>query len=165
MDYIYTVVIIIVIIILFWIIFGASTKSRCLSELNGMWIADEEFCQESGVEMMVIYFGDCPDNLEKDSLSDKKNTNKLCWILIMNGNGDHNHITVASLGNGKNIKGDQYSFNLEFQDTPDNLFSSSLEIQIVPGQLITIIDPDTDIKVFEGVKNKEASDAIEFNID
>lgn len=153
METLYIVIIVIALVVLLWYIFANSTKSQCISELNGMWIADDEFCQESGIEAMVVYFGD-----------GGANRSKLCWILIMNGKGDHNHITTAALSDGKHIKGKQYKFKLELHDTPDNLFSTDLEIHIVPGQLITIIDPDTDVKIFEGVKNKEASDAIEFNV-
>lgn len=159
MELIYIALIIVIIIISLWFVFGSS-KSRCLSELNGMWIADNEFCEESGIELMTIYFGDCPKTLIDDE--DQQGTNKLCWILIINDKGEYNHITVANIRGGKNIKDKQYEFDLNLRDSPDNIFATDLTISIVPGELITIIDSDT--KIFEGLKNKEASDAIEFNI-
>jgi hypothetical protein len=158
MEYI-VVFIIIAIVVVLWLLLG-STKSRCISKLNGMWMADEEFCNESGIELMTIYFGDCPAEIEEAGVNAK-----LCWILIINNKGDYNHITIANISEGKKIKSDQYEFKLDLKDSPDNMFSTNLIINIVPDELITIIDPDTDIKVFEGTKNKEASEAIEFSID
>ena len=68
MDFLYLAIIIIALFIILWLIFGQSKKSKCLSQLNGMWIADEDFCQESGIELMTLYFGDYP-----------KSKSKLCW--------------------------------------------------------------------------------------
>lgn len=155
METLYIIYIVIAIIVLLWVIFGESTKTKCLSQLNGMWIADEEFCNESGIDLMSIYF---------NNNSNKPSNEKLCWILILNSNGQYNHITSATFGKSRHIKGDQYEFFLELEDVPDDIFSTSLKIKIVPDQLITIVDADTDNKIFEGTKNKEASDAIEFNI-
>ena len=159
MELIYIALIIVIIVIVIWVVFIGGTKSRCLSELNGMWIADSDFCEESGIELMTIYFGDCPQSLIDEQSG---GTNKLCWILIINDKGEYNHITVANIKGGTNIKDKQYEFELSLKDSPDNIFSTDLTINIVPGQLITIIDADT--KIFEGLKNKEASEAIEFNI-
>jgi hypothetical protein len=155
METLYIIYIVIAILILLWVLFGESTKTKCLSQLNGMWIADEEFCNESGIDLMSIYFNKNPN---------KPSSEKLCWILILNNNGQYNHITTAIFSKPRHIKGDQYEFLLELEDVPDDIFSTSLKIKIVPNQLITIVDADTDNKIFEGTKNKEASDAIEFNI-
>lgn len=160
MEIYHIILIIIVVIILLWLIFGRSTADRCVSELDGLWIADDEFCNESGIELMTFYFGKCPSEVECDTTGQ----NKLCWILIINDQGESSHITVANIKGGKRIKGEQYEFHLDLQDTPDNLFSTSLQINIVPGQLITIIDPESDSKVFEGTKNKEASELIYFDL-
>lgn len=160
MELIYIAIVIVIIVIVLWAVFVGSTKRRCISELNGMWIADSEFCEESGIELMTIYFGDCPQTLVEEEQSG--GTNKLCWILIINDKGEYNHITVANITGGKNIKDKQYEFELNLKDSPDNIFATDLVIKIVPGELITIVDSDT--KIFEGQKNKEASDAIEFNI-
>lgn len=162
METLYLIIIIIIVIILFWLIFGQSSRSRCLNQLNGLWMADDDFCKESGIDLMTIYFGDCPSTVETEK---KSGVNKLCWFLIINNKGESNHITVANLSKCAHIKGEQYKFDIELQDVPDNLFSTNLSIKIVPGELITIIDPDTDIKVFEGTKNKEASDLIDFKLD
>ena len=104
---------------------------------------------------MSVYFGNRPGALSNE---------KLCWILILNSNGQYNHITVANFSRPTHVKGDQYEFDLELKDVPDDIFSTSLKIKIVPDELITIIDADSDAKVFEGTKNKQASDAIEFNV-
>jgi len=120
-----------------------------------MWTADEDFCEESGAELMCVYFGPRPGAPSNE---------KLCWILILNDNGQYNHITVSKFSNSTHIKGDQYEFDMELDDVPDGIFNTSLKIRIVPGELITLIDTETDAKIFEGTKNKQASDAIEFNI-
>lgn len=154
METLNIIIIVIVVIILLWLIFRGSTKSRCLSQLNGMWMADEEFCNESGIDLMTFYFGDRPD-AEKEE--------KLCWLLILNSNGQYNHITTMTIGKATHIKGNQYEFDVELQDVPDDIFNTTLKLRIVPGELITLIDDTTDTKIFEGQKNKQASDAIEFN--
>ena len=152
METLYIVVIIVFLIVLFWLL--RNPKASCLSNLNGMWMADEEFCNESEIELMTVFFGNQPGS-----------KSKLCWILIINKQGQYNHITTADLSGGDHIKGDQYEFDLTLKDVPDNIFSTDLKIKIVPGELITIVDSESDAKVFEGTKNKEASDAIEFNIE
>jgi hypothetical protein len=117
-------------------------------------MADDDFCTESGIEMMTVFFGDNPVT-----------KSKLCWIIIINKQGQYNHITSADITGGKHVKGDQYEFDIEIQDVPDDIFPTSLKIKIVPGELVTLIDPDNDTKVFEGQKNKTASDLIEFSIE
>ena len=155
METIYIALIIVFVVILLWLTFSRSTKTRCLSELNGLWMADEEFCNESGIELMTIFFGDKPG---------EPAGNKLCWILLLNDSGQYNHITVAKFSEGKPLKGEQYEFDLELEDVADDIFSTNLKIRIVPGELITVIDSETDAKIFEGMKNKNASDAINFDI-
>lgn len=155
------VIIVIVVLLLLWILLP-STKSKCLNKLNGFWVADDDFCQNSGVELMTIFFGDY-NNTEP-----KKNCRTyLCWILIVNDAGQFNHITTVDIeiDSAQHVKDSQYEFNVEFQDVPDDIFPTSLRIQIVPGELITLINIDDDSKVFEGTKNEDASKAIEFNIE
>ena len=154
MEIINIVLVIVAIVIILWLVFGESTQSKCLSRLNGMWVADKEFCEESGVDLMCFYFNNRPGSPKAE---------KLCWILILNSNGQYNHITSATFSNPVHAKGDQYEFDMELKDVPDDIFSTDLKIKIVPGELITIVDFDTDVKIFEGTKNKKASDAIEFN--
>jgi hypothetical protein len=151
MNYIYVISIVIVIIIILFFLFY---KKHSLKDVNGLWMADEEFCQESGVELMTIYFGDYPD----------KRSEKLCWILILNGKGTYNHITTAELTECNKISKDQYEYQLELGDVPDNIFSTNLILKIAPGLLITIIEMESDKKIFEGSLNKEVSDLINFEI-
>ncbi len=164
METSYMIVIIVVIIILLWLIIP-STKTKCLNKLNGFWVADDDFCQNSGVDLMTFFFGD----YQNDN-SDSNIRTYLCWILITNKSGQFNHITTIDVNiRGDHIKGDQYEFNAELQDAPsdDNgpIFPTTLKLIIVPGELLTIINPDDDNKIFEGTKNEDASRAIEFNID
>ena len=164
MDTLYIVIIVVFIIILLWLI-CPSTKSRCLSELNGFWVADDDFCQNAGIDLMTVFFGDY------QSENPKKNCRTyLCWILIINSSGQFNHITTVDVNtSGQHIKGDQYEFDLEFQDVPMDkstpIFPTNLKMQVVPGELLTLINPDDDSKVFEGTKNEQATKAIEFNIE
>lgn len=163
METLYVVLIIVIIILLLWVI-TPSTKSRCLNKLNGFWVADDDFCQNSGIDLMTIFFG---DYVGCDELP--KNVRRyLCWLLIINDAGQFNHITTVDIGLDKiiHIQDDQYQFDIEFKDLPEDqqLFPTSLQIQIVPGELITIVDPETDNKIFEGTKNENASNAIEFNV-
>ena len=160
------IIIVVTIVIMLWLI-TPSTKSQCLNKLNGFWVADDEFCENSGIDLMTIFFGD----YEGDEF--QKNCRRyLVWVLIINTSGQFNHITTVDIdvNHVEHIKGDQYEFSVEFQDAPvDNanrpVFPTNLKLQIVPGDLITLINPDDDSKVFEGTKNEDASKAIEFNID
>jgi len=163
------IIIVVVIIILLWLIYP-SVKSQCLNKLNGFWVADDDFCQNSGIDLMTIFFGDY-DIKDKSIYSKKSNSRTyLCWILIINQSGQFNHITIVDIDlNGKHIRSDQYEFELELHDAPTDsngpIFPTSLKIQIVPGEFLTIINSDDDSKVFEGTKNEDASKAIEFNIE
>lgn len=154
------ILIIVVVILLIWLI-TPSTKTSCLNKLNGFWVGDDEFCKNAGIELMTFFFGDY------NSDEKKPNTRTyLCWILIVNDAGQFNHITTVDIDiDATNIKGSQYEFGIEFQDVPNDIFPTSLKIQIVPSELITLINPEDDSKVFEGTKNEDASKAIEFNID
>lgn len=161
METLHIVLIVVAVLVLIWLIIP-STKSRCLSELNGFWVADDEFCQNAGIDLMTIFFGDY-----KGCEPNKNVRTYLVWVLIINASGQFNHITTAdiSLDEQTHIKGDQYEFAIDFQDVPLDTFPTSLKIQIVPGEFITLINPDDDSKVFEGTKNENASKAIEFNIE
>ena len=164
METLHIVLIVIAVLILIWLI-APSTRSKCLNQLNGFWVADDEFCQNAGIDLMTIFFGDYVDSDQNPKQDYERRY--LIWVLIINDSGQFNHITTANiaLDGQTHLKGDQYEFAIEFQDVPMDIFPTSLKIQIVPGELITLINPEDDSKVFEGTKNENASKAIEFNIE
>lgn len=162
METTYLVIIVVVIILLLWVL-SPSAKIVCLNELNGFWMADDNFCQESGIDMMCMFFGEH----QNDDIKPEGRL-YLCWILIINKAGHFNHITTADvLPNGMHIKDDQYAFSIELQDAPNDgdaqLFPTNLRLLTVAGEILTIVDDDENV-IFEGTKNHEASKAIEFQI-
>jgi hypothetical protein len=70
---IWAVIVIIVIIII--VLYFSNSKSK----LNGVWIADDSFCDRSEIEMMALV------------LTDGK-----AFILIINGDGNISHMTRYS---------------------------------------------------------------------
>jgi len=63
-DYIYgSVIVILILIIIFLIGFNSYKQHSHIHEyLPGLWVADENFCNDSGIDGMVLYVGEKQDD-------------------------------------------------------------------------------------------------------
>lgn len=82
------IVIVIILVILYFLI----DKS---SKLNGVWVADDSFCDQAEIDMMALIL-----------------TNGKAFILVINGEGNIDHLTRYS------ISGNSITFKEGFESFP-----------------------------------------------
>lgn len=118
--------------------------------IEGMWLADPDFCDLADIGMVAVYFG---PNENMTPIWQKRK----CWILVQDYNGEPkiNHLTMVNMsGFG--------TFSCKFEDSPDELVFPLNQTMKLNDDYMSLSDNDTTS--FVGTRDTTLSKKLKFEM-